>query len=113
MSLRKKEAIEKGYPKESETYFLISGNLNTLFIVRDHITIIHMDLLVKHRKVCSFHAFIFPIGMWGSSHFLGLWLGPTLGGVCVEIWNFRTTSVIYWCTYIVVLVSKKQLIILC
>ena len=33
-----KEAIEEGYSKESGTYLLISGNVNTLFMGRDHIT---------------------------------------------------------------------------
>lgn len=44
--------------------------------------------------------------MWTSSIYFGTFLGPTIGGVAVETWDFRTATIIYWCTFIIVLVRK-------
>jgi len=44
-------------------------------------------------------------GMWTSSLYLGCFAGPTLAGFMVERFNFRTTTILFWACYVVILVA--------
>ena len=43
--------------------------------------------------------------MWTASLYLGCFAGPTLAGFMVERFNFRTTTILFWASYVVVLVA--------
>merc|ERR1712136_676024 len=42
----------------------------------------------------DFHTYLLMSGMWTSSFYLGNFVGPTLGGVLVDYYGFRTTCVV-------------------
>ena len=42
-------------------------------------------------------------GMWVSFGFMGYFFGPSIGGIAVQLWGFRMTTVIYWIGYLIIL----------
>ena len=43
-------------------------------------------------------------GLWVSFDFMGAFLGPSIGGIAVEWWRFRTATMIYWTLHLIMLV---------
>jgi hypothetical protein len=44
-------------------------------------------------------------GMWVSFGFMGFFFGPSIGGIAVQTWGFRMTTVIYWIGYLIILAA--------
>ena len=44
-------------------------------------------------------------GLWVSFDFMGAFLGPSIGGIAVEWWRFRTATMIYWTLHLIMLVA--------
>ena len=42
-------------------------------------------------------------GLWIASDLMGNFLGPSIGGIVVEMLGFRTTTLIFWIPYLFML----------
>ena len=43
-------------------------------------------------------------GLWSGTLYLGGFLGPTIAGLIVDAYGFRTTTVLYWALYLLAVV---------
>ena len=59
---------------------------------------------IAQKRMCNYspHFSLSSLGMWSTSFYLGNFLGPTLAGILVDAWGFRTSSVFFWSLYPVV-----------
>ena len=46
---------------------------------------------------------VISLGMWTSSLYLGCFAGPTLAGFMVERIGFRSTTILFWAVYLLIL----------
>ena len=46
-------------------------------------------------------------GLWSSLDFLGCFLGPSIGGILVEMYTFRWATVLYWIFQLLILIGDS------
>ena len=46
-------------------------------------------------------------GLWSSLDFLGCFLGPSIGGILVEVYTFRWATVLYWIFQLLILIGDS------
>ena len=46
-------------------------------------------------------------GLWSSLDFLGCFLGPSIGGILVEMYTFRWTTILYWIFQLLILMGDS------
>jgi hypothetical protein len=97
-------AIRNGYNDDLDTYMFISSKLNFFYLVYVRVCsyfdlisliILFLDQIMSYHEIC----FICFLGMWSFSFFLGNFLGPTLSGIFVEKYGFRSTTLFFFVVY--------------
>jgi MFS family permease len=69
-----------------------------------------VEMLITEKYFAE-NDYFFASGIWSASFYLGNFVGPTAAGFMVEAYGFRSTSVVFFALYcVMVLVDASELL---